>query len=272
MIVDGMSRRASLRELVSPRGCRPPAPGRPARGRWRAARRSARRGSPRPGSPPTPSASRRPRTPDRARPCPARCRRRPSPRSAPGPGRWRRSRRSRSRCARRGRPGRPPLRSPRRSRRRGRRSVIDERSASFDSRPGSVSAVTSWPSARSSDGDLVPRPRAEPEARDQDDRCSRQFAHLASAGDNRMHPWSIVTGSDPVRYAGSRLLRSGRAAWRRTTPRARSAQRSGRSTDRRPRSAGSVAWWPWCPCPGAVASSDGRNGGGTRTCDACSKS
>ena len=79
----------------------------------------------------------------------ARSRRRPWPRSARGRGRSRHSRRTRCRCARRARPERRAALTASQIASTWSASVIAERSASADSRPGSVSAVTSWPSARS---------------------------------------------------------------------------------------------------------------------------
>ena len=83
-----------------------------------------------------------------ARPSPGRSRRRPSPRSARECGRSRRSRRTRCRCARRARPEASAARTASQIASTWSGSVIADRSASADSRPGSVSAVTSWPSAR----------------------------------------------------------------------------------------------------------------------------
>ena len=75
-------------------------------------------------------------------------RRRPWRRSARGCGRSRRSPRLLPRCALRARRGAQPPLTASQIASTWSDSAIVERSASADSRPGSVSAVTSWPSAR----------------------------------------------------------------------------------------------------------------------------
>ena len=71
---------------------------------------------------------------------------------------------------------------------------VHSRIGGMRSRPGSVSAVTSWPVGAQRVGDLVPRPRAEPEPGNQDDRCGSHSAILGK-GTDITHPSAALTPS-----------------------------------------------------------------------------
>ena len=177
MIVLGMSRRASFVSSAPSRRT-PPGCG-TARCRKVSSCSSlspSRFSSPR--APPARAwASRRRRSPGPSRRSQGQSRRRPLPRSAQGSGRSRRSRRTRYRCARRARPEPPP---PDRLEDRvdmvghgDRGSVGIGRLETGERQRGDVVAVVTQHV-----GDLVPRPGAEPEPGNENDRCGRHAAIL----------------------------------------------------------------------------------------------